>query len=190
LPEKKDIRKFRTPAEFRKWLMKNHRDSAGIWICFAKKGAKEKSMNHAAALDEALCFGWIDGQAVKHDDNSWLQKFTRRRPKSVWSKINTGHVDRLTKTGRMRAAGHAEVEAAKKDGRWAAAYDSPSKAKIPEDFLVALGLDKGAKAFFDTLNRTNLYSIAWRLQTARRPETRERRKKMILAMLRRGEAFH
>ena len=190
MPAKKDIRRFRTPAEFRKWLLKNHRDSAGIWICFAKKSTKKKSINHAEALDEALCFGWIDGQVLKHDDKSWLQKFTPRRPRSVWSKINTGHVERLVKAGRLTAAGHAEVEAARKDGRWAAAYDSPSKATIPEDLLAALRRNKGAKAFFDTLNKTNLYSIAWRLQTARKPETRRKRMEMILAMLSRGEAFH
>lgn len=188
MPERKDIRRFRTQAEFRKWLTSNHRDSAGIWICFAKKGAGKKSINHAEALDEALCFGWIDGQTLKHDETSWLQKFTPRRPRSVWSKINTGHVERLIKDGRMAAGGHAEIEAAKKDGRWSAAYDSPSKAKIPEEFMKAL--DKKALAFFDTLNKTNRYSIAWRLQTARKPETRRKRMEMILAMLSRGEKFH
>lgn len=190
MPEKKEIRRFRTPAEFRKWLTANHLKSAGIWVCFAKKGAAEKSINHAEALDQALCFGWIDGQALKHDETSWLQKFTRRRPRSLWSKINAGHVERLIKAGQMTATGHAEIEAAKKDGRWSAAYDSPSKATIPKDFLKALARDEKAKAFFDTLNKTNRYSIAWRLQTARKLETRQRRMEMILAMLSRGEAFH
>lgn len=190
MPEKKDIRRFRTRAEFRKWLTSNHRNSAGIWICFAKKSTGKKSINHAEALDEALCFGWIDGQTLKHDETSWLQKFTPRRPRSVWSKINTGHVERLIKAGLMTAAGHAEIEVAKKDGRWSAAYDSPSKAKIPEDFMKALARDEKALEFFDTLNKTNRYSIAWRLQTARKPETRQKRMEMILAMLSRGEKFH
>jgi uncharacterized protein YdeI (YjbR/CyaY-like superfamily) len=190
LPAKKDIRRFRSQAEFRKWLTANHLDSEGIWICFAKKGTKKKSINHAEALDQALCFGWIDGQALKHDETSWLQKFTRRRPKSLWSKINAGHVERLIGLGRMTPAGHAEIEAAKKDGRWSAAYDSPSKATIPKDFLKALARDKKAQAFFRTLNKTNLYSIAWRLQTAKKPATRQRRMEMILEMLSRGEKFH
>ena len=121
---------------------------------------------------------------------SWLQRFTPRRPKSVWSKINTGHVARLHKLKKMKPAGLAAVEAAKSDGRWAAAYDSPGKVVIPKDFLDQLDKNKKAKTFFGTLNKTNLYSIVWRLQTARKPETRERRMKAILAMLAKGEKFH
>lgn len=188
--EKKNIHRFKTAAEFRRWLAANNSKSAGIWICFAKKGSGKKSINHAEALDEALCFGWIDGQTLKHDETSWLQKFTPRRPRSLWSKINAGHVERLIKDGRMTTAGHAEIEAARKDGRWSAAYDSPSKATIPKDFLERLARNKKAEAFFKTLNKANLYSIAWRLQTAKKPETRQKRMEMILAMLSRGEKFH
>ena len=124
------ILSFRSPAEFRKWLAANHDSSDGIWIRIFKKNSETESITYAEALDEALCFGWIDGQKKPHDEFSWLQKFTRRRAKSGWSKINTGHAERLMRSGKMRAAGRAEIEAAKKDGRWNAAYDSPSNAYV------------------------------------------------------------
>jgi uncharacterized protein YdeI (YjbR/CyaY-like superfamily) len=185
-----EILHFRSPVEFRKWLAANHRRSDGIWLCIFKKDSGESSVTYAEALDEALCFGWIDGQKQRRDDLSWLQRFTRRRRKSCWSKINTQHAERLIQASRMKAAGQAEVDAAKEDGRWTAAYDSPSKAIIPEDFLAALGKDKKANAFFQSLNKANLYAIAYRLQTAKKPETRQRRMELILAMLARGEALH
>lgn len=181
---------FNSPAEFRSWLEKNHPASEGIWLRIFKKDAGEKSITYAEALDQALCHGWIDGQKRPFDKRSWLQKFTPRRAKSGWSKINTGHVERLIKAGLMAGAGLKAVEAAKSDGRWDAAYDSPGKAAPPEDFLRALGKDKTAKAFFETLNKTNIYSIVYRLQTARKPEIRERRMSLILGMLARGEKFH
>lgn len=184
------ILSFRSPAEFRKWLAENHDKSDGIWLRIFKKNSQTASVTYAEALDEALCFGWIDGQKQKHDDQSWLQKFTRRRARSGWSKINTEHAERLIKAGRMKAPGQAEVEAAKKDGRWKAAYDSPSNTSFPEDFLAAVGKDPKAKAFFDSLNKANRYAISYRLQTAKKPETRQKRMKMILAMLASGEAFH
>jgi uncharacterized protein YdeI (YjbR/CyaY-like superfamily) len=184
------ILSFRSPAEFRKWLAANHDKSDGIWLRIFKKNSKTASVNYAEALDEALCFGWIDGQKQKHDDQSWLQKFTRRRAKSGWSRINTGHAERLIKAGRMKAPGHAEVDAAKKDGRWKAAYDSPSNSTFPDDFLAALSKDAKAKAFFESLNKANRYAISYRLQTAKKPETRQKRMEMILGMLARGEAFH
>jgi uncharacterized protein YdeI (YjbR/CyaY-like superfamily) len=181
---------FRSPAAFRKWLAANHGKSDGIWIRIFKKNSDTASISYAEALDEALCFGWIDGQKQKHDDASWLQKFTKRRVKSGWSRINTGHAERLIKTGRMKAPGQVEVDAAKKDGRWKAAYDSPSRSSIPDDFQAALSKDPKAKAFFDSLNKANLYAISYRLQTAKKAETRQRRMELILAMLARGEAFH
>jgi uncharacterized protein YdeI (YjbR/CyaY-like superfamily) len=184
------ILSFRSPAEFRKWLTANHDKSDGIWLRIFKRSSDTPSITYAEALDEALCFGWIDGQKQKHDDKAWLQKFTRRRTKSGWSKINTEHAERLIRAGRMRAPGQAEVDAAKRDGRWKAAYDSPSNATIPEDFLAAVSKDKKAKAFFESLNKANRYAIAYRLQTAKKPETRQRRMDMILGMLGRGEAFH
>jgi uncharacterized protein YdeI (YjbR/CyaY-like superfamily) len=185
-----EIISFRSASEFRKWLAANHRESNGIWLRIFKKGSEKRSVTYAEALDEALCFGWIDGQKQRHDDSSWLQRFTRRRPKSGWSKINTQHAERLIQAGRMKGAGQTEIDAAKRDGRWTAAYDSPSKATFPEDFLVAVRRNKKAKAFFESLNKANRYAIAYRLQTAKKPETKQRRIEIILAMLAKGEAFH
>jgi uncharacterized protein YdeI (YjbR/CyaY-like superfamily) len=182
--------RFKSALEFRSWLQRNHTDSGGIWLRIFKKDSAGKSITYAEALDQALCYGWIDGQKQAHDARSWLQKFTPRRGKSGWSKLNTQHVERLIKAGLMAPAGLKVVEAAKADGRWRAAYDSPRNATPPEDFLRALGKDKKAKAFFETLNRANVYSIVYRLQTAKKPETREKRIKMILTMLARGEKFH
>ncbi|HEV8038988.1 MAG TPA: YdeI/OmpD-associated family protein [Bryobacteraceae bacterium] len=184
------ILSFRSPSEFRKWLAAKHAKSEGIWLRIFKKNSDTESITYGEALDEALCYGWIDGQKQKHDDESWLQKFTRRRAKSGWSRINTGHAERLIKAGRMKAAGQAEVDAAKKDGRWKAAYDSPSNSTFPDDFLAALNKVPKAKAFFNSLNKANLYAISYRLQTAKKPETRQRRMELILGMLARGEAFH
>jgi uncharacterized protein YdeI (YjbR/CyaY-like superfamily) len=181
---------FRSSSEFRKWLAANHRQSNGIWLRIFKKDSGEPTITYAEALDEALCFGWIDGQKQRHDETSWLQRFTPRRPKSGWSKINTQHAERLIRGGRVKAAGLAQIVAAKKDSRWTAAYDSPSNATFPEDFLAELRKNKKAKAFFESLNKANRYAIAYRLQTAKKPETRQRRVEMILAMLARGEAFH
>ena len=181
---------FASPAEWDVWLVKNHATSNGAWLRIFKKDSGRQTISYAEALDEALCHGWIDGQKKSFDATSWLQKFTPRRPKSIWSKINTGHVARLHKLSKMKPGGIAAVEAAKQDGRWQAAYDSPGKATVPKDFLDQLGKNKKAKAFLETLNKTNLYSIAWRLQTAKKPETRERRMKAILAMLAKGEKFH
>jgi uncharacterized protein YdeI (YjbR/CyaY-like superfamily) len=181
---------FTSLEEWESWLDKNHANSSGIWLRIYKKDAGVKTIFYPEALDGALCYGWIDGQKRPFDEKSWLQRFSPRRPKSLWSKINTSHVERLTKLGKMKSAGIQVIEAAKKDGRWEAAYHSPGKATIPEDFLTALSKNKKAKAFFETLNRTNLYSIAWRLQTAVKPETRERRMKAILQMLAKGKKFH
>lgn len=185
-----EILHFRRSAEFRKWLAKNHRRPDGIWLRICKKDSQEASVTYAQALDEALCFGWIDGQKQSHDESSWLQKFTPRRGQSGWSKINTQHAERLIQAQRMEPAGQAHIDAAKKDGRWTAAYDSPSKSTIPEDFLAALRKNKKAYDFFRSLNKVNLYAIAYRLQTARKPETRKKRMDAILAMMAGGETFH
>lgn len=181
---------FKSSAAFRRWLEKNHTKSNGIWLRIYKKGSSEKSVTYAEALDQALCHGWIDGQTKSHDEQSWLRKFTPRRSKSKWSKINTRHVERLTNAGAMAAAGLEAVKAAKADGRWESAYDSPRNAKPPEDFLKELAKNKKAQAFFETLNRANIYAIFYRLQTAKKPETREKRMKLMLAMLDQGKAFH
>jgi uncharacterized protein YdeI (YjbR/CyaY-like superfamily) len=181
---------FRSASDFRKWLAANHRKSDGVWLRIFKKISGEASITYAEALDEALCYGWIDGQKQPHDQGSWRQRFTPRRARSGWSKRNTEHAERLIKAGKMKAAGKAEIDVAKKDGRWTAAYDSPSKATLPDDFLAALRKDKKALAFFESLNKANTYAIAYRLQTAKKPETRARRLEMILGMMKRGEKFH
>lgn len=175
---------------FRSWLEKNHAASDGIWLRIFKKDSGKQSITYAEALDQALCHGWIDGQRKTHDDVSFIQKFTPRRAKSGWSKLNTQHAERLIESGHMTDAGLRAIEAAKADGRWQAAYDSPRNAAPPEDFLKRLARDKKAKAFFETLNRANIYAIFYRLQTAKKPETREKRMKLILEMMARGEKFH
>jgi uncharacterized protein YdeI (YjbR/CyaY-like superfamily) len=181
---------FKSAAEFRKWLTKNYGQTDGIWMQIYKKDSGKTTITYAEALDEALCYGWIDGLKQKYDELSWIQKFTPRRTRSGWSKINTQHIARLTKEGRMKPSGLKEVEAAQKDGRWKAAYDSAKISTVPEDFLKELRKNPKAKAFFDTLNKSNLYAITYRLQTAKKPETRERRMKVILEMLAKGEKFH
>jgi uncharacterized protein YdeI (YjbR/CyaY-like superfamily) len=181
---------FKSSQTFRDWLEKNHADCGGIWLKMFKKDSGKTSITYAEALDQALCFGWIDGQKKAHDENAWLQRFCPRRAKSAWSKLNTGHVQRLIKLGQMTQAGLEAVEAAKADGRWQAAYESSRNATPPDDFLKLLCKDKKAKAFFATLNKANVYAIVYRLQTAKKPETRDRRMKMILKMLAKGERFH
>jgi len=181
---------FESPSQWAEWLEVNDSEQSGIWLRYFKKDSGILSITYAEALDEALCCGWIDGQVKKYDEKSWLQKFTPRRAKSLWSKINTQHVERLVNAGKMKAAGFAEIDRAKRDGRWQRAYDSLKNFTIPENFLERLEKDPKAKAAFETLNKTNLYSIAFRLQTAAKPETREKRLKAILEMLSKGEKFH
>src|SRR5271155_4098650 len=181
---------FKTPTAFEKWLAKNHTKSNGIWLRMFKKDSGKKSVNWQEAVVEALCYGWIDGQAKPYDAESWIQRFTPRREKSTWSKRNTDHIERLTASGRMKPAGLAQADKAKADGRWAKAYDSPANMQVPDDFLKALAKNKTAKAFFESLNKTNKYAIAWRLQTAKKPETREKRMRSILEMLSKKEKFH
>jgi len=176
--------------EFRTWLVHNHGQADGIWLRIYKKDSGQATVSYAQALDQALCFGWIDGQKKPYDSQSWLTRFTPRRPKSAWSKINTQHAARLIKSGEMAPAGLEEVNAAKADGRWKAAYDSFGKATVPDDFARALANNPKAQSFYATLNKTNLYSIAYRLQTAKKPATRERWKRRIIEMLERGEKFH
>jgi uncharacterized protein YdeI (YjbR/CyaY-like superfamily) len=181
---------FSHSSAFRDWLLKNHDNATGIWLQIFKNISGIESISYAEALDQALCFGWIDGQKKPHDAECWLQKFTPRRARSGWSKKNTEHVERLIKSRQMTASGLKEVNAAKEDGRWNAAYDSFSNAAAPEDFLSALAKNKKAHTFFNTLNKTNLYAIVYRLQTAKKPETKIKRIEAIVAMLERGETFH
>lgn len=181
---------FDTPCQFRTWLEKNYDKETEIWIGFWKKASGKTGMNYHQALDEALCFGWIDGLVNKHDDLSYKQRFTPRRAKSVWSKINTQKIERLIREGKMLPSGMAAVESAKADGRWDKAYDTPTNTKIPEDFMKELEKNVKAYAQFKTLNKTNLFAIAYRLQTAKKEETRMRRMNAIIQMLENGETFH
>jgi uncharacterized protein YdeI (YjbR/CyaY-like superfamily) len=181
---------FESSQEFRGWLARNHTKSPGIWLQLFKKDSGTTTVSYAEALDQALCFGWIDGQKKPGDRASWLQKFTPRRPRSGWSQKNTEHAERLIESGAMTSAGLAEIAAAKADGRWKAAYSSSSSAAAPADFLKALAKHKKASAFFKTLSKANRYSIVYRLQTAKTPETRQKRMETILQMLERGETFH
>lgn len=181
---------FTSTREFTAWLAKQHKVSSGIWIRIFKTKSGVPTIAYAEVLDVALCYGWIDGQKKAYDPESWLQKFTPRRRKSIWSKRNREHIERLDKLGLMQAAGIEEVEAAKADGRWEQAYESSANMTIPADFMDELAKDKKAEAFFKTLNKTNVFPIVWRLQTAKKPETRTKRMQAILEMLKKGEKFH
>ncbi len=178
---------FPSAEDWREWLEHNHASSPGIWLRFYKKGSGQPSVYYPEAVDEALCYGWIDGQRKKYDEVSWLQRYTPRRPKSQWSSLNTRHVARLTEAGKMRPAGLREVEAAQRDGRWDNAQSSPRDATLPSDFLAELDRRPAAKAFLPTLNRANIYAIVYRLNSAKRPEPRQRRLRAILEALDKGE---
>jgi uncharacterized protein YdeI (YjbR/CyaY-like superfamily) len=181
---------FQSAKEWRSWLSKNAPASTGVWIKIFKKESKEKSITYVEALDEALCYGWIDGQKKSLDKQAWLQKFCPRGSKSIWSKVNITHIERLTKAGKMKPQGLKAVAAAKADGRWEKAYDSPRNMTVPDDFIKELSKNKKSLEFFKTLNRANLYAIVFRLQTAKKPETRQKRMLAILEMLSKGEKFH
>lgn len=181
---------FPSAESWKKWLAKNHALSPGIWLRFFKKDSGVACVSYDDALDIALCYGWIDGQLKKYDDQSWLRKFTPRRPRSVWSKRNRQRAEQLINTRKMQTAGLQKINAAKENGSWAAAYDSLGRMTIPQDFLDELSKNKQAKIFFDTLSKANHYSIVWRLQTAKKPETRRKRLEIIINMLSRGEKFH
>ena len=181
---------FTSAGGWRRWLCENHALSDGVRLRIFKNDSGVRTVTYAEALDEALCFGWIDGQKQKCDEKSWLQKFTPRRPKSLWSKRNRERVAQLIEEGRSDAPGLKQVEAAKEDGRWNDAYDAQSAMTVPHDFLDRLSENEQALAFFGTLSRANIYAIAWRLQTAKKPETREKRMQTILEMLAQGKPLH
>ncbi|MBC8144502.1 MAG: YdeI/OmpD-associated family protein [bacterium] len=181
---------FKDQDAWEKWLAKNHEDAPGVWLQFAKKNSELTSVNYKEALDVALCYGWIDSLVKSIDADTYMQKFTPRGKKSLWSQINREKVAVLTKAKKMRPAGVAAVEAAKADGRWDAAYSSPSNATVPDELQKALNKNRKAKAFFETLNKSNRYAIIWRIQTAKKPETKTRRVEELVAMLTRGEKIH
>lgn len=181
---------FVSGEEWAAWLAENHDTSPGVWLRFAKKGSGIRSLTYAPALEEALRYGWIDGQAKRQDDDWYVQKFMKRAKRSIWSKINRDKVEALIAAGRMEPAGQAEIDRAKADGRWDAAYDSPKNATVPDDLQAALDASPKAKEFFATLSSQNRYGILFRLQTAKKPETRVKRIAEFVAMLERGEKLH
>jgi len=173
-----------------KWLKKNHLASPGIWMQLAKKASGISSVTYAEAIETALCYGWIDGQKQSHSAVAWLQKFTPRGRKSIWSKINREKALALIECAKMKPAGLAEVQRAQQDGRWEQAYDSPGNATVPPDLKAALDRNLRAKTFFKTLEGRNRYAILWRIQTAKRAETRAKRIEMFVKMLEKGEKLH
>jgi uncharacterized protein YdeI (YjbR/CyaY-like superfamily) len=178
-------------AAWRAWLDVHHEESAGVWLVLAKKGSTEPtSLTYDQALDEALCFGWIDGQVKRRDETTYRQRFTHRRTRSAWSNRNVGIVGGLLKEGRMHPAGIAEVERARADGRWEAAYAGSAGIEIPPDLTAALSVEPRARAMFEILTAHNRYAVLYRIETAKRPETRRRRIEQFVAMLARGETVY
>lgn len=189
LPTDLPIEAFADAAAWERWLVANA-EGKGLWLKIAKKDAGIASVNYDEALDVALCHGWIDGQKRSFDARYFLQRFTPRRPKSLWSKINIGRVERLIAAGRMAAGGLREIEAAKADGRWDAAYDGARAMQVPPELEAALAKNKKARAFFEMLDKTNRYAVCWRVQTAKTEQTRMSRVKALVAMLAKGEKLH
>lgn len=185
-----DPRRFATQRAFETWLRKNHASSDGAWLLIAKTGADEPTITYREAVEVALCYGWIDGQKKSIDAHHWLQRFTPRRVRSVWSKANRAKAEALIQSGRMQPSGSAEIDRARSDGRWDAAYEGARTAVVPSDLQAALDAEPEAGAFFAGLDRANRYAVLWRVQTAVRPETRSRRIETLVTMLARGEKIH
>ena len=181
---------FDSAEAFEEWLAEHHAVRPGIWLRIRKKAPGVVALDYAQALDVALCYGWIDGQKAKFDEEWWLQRFTPRTRTSRWSKINRDKVAALIEQGRMRPPGQAEIDRAKADGRWEAAYDSPRAATVPDDLAAALAAEPAAAAFFETLDRQNRFAVLYRIQDAKRAETRARRIATYVAMLAKGEKLH
>jgi uncharacterized protein YdeI (YjbR/CyaY-like superfamily) len=190
VPDDLPVHLFADPAALESWLGENHDSSPGIWLKIAKKGAPEPSVTYGEALELALCFGWIDSQKRGFDERHFLQRFTPRRPRGRWSRINREKAEALIESGRMRPAGLIEVEAAKADGRWDAAYEGQRTAQVPADLRRELSANPAAAKFFAGLDSANRYAIIYRLGEAKKPETRERRLRKFIAMLERGEKIH
>jgi uncharacterized protein YdeI (YjbR/CyaY-like superfamily) len=184
------IYSFKTQEEFYTWLAARHTDPTPFWLRYYKKDSKKPTIVHTDAVDVALCWGWIDGLANKYDDESYLVRFTPRRPKSVWSKINVAKVEKLIASGKMQPAGLVHIEAAQKDGRWEAAYASPAEMKLPQEFLELVKTDAGAWEFFQSLNKANTFAIGYRLATAKSAEKRTEKMQKIFAMLTEKKKFH
>jgi len=189
LPTDLPIKLFRTEAAWEKWLAANG-DAPGAWLKIAKKDTGATSVSYSQALDVALCHGWIDGLKRTCDAQYFLQRFTPRKAKSLWSKLNIARVEKLVAAGRMQSRGLCEVEAAKADGRWAAAYDAASAMEVPPELATALARNAKARKAFEALDRTNRYAFCWRVHTAKKPETKAARVEKFVAMLARGEKIH
>jgi uncharacterized protein YdeI (YjbR/CyaY-like superfamily) len=181
---------FANKKKWTDWLAKQYDKSAGVWLKLAKKNSGIVSITYEEALDVALCYGWIDGQKGSFDDQYWLQKFTPRGPKSIWSKVNTEKAERLIASGEMKPAGLKAIEMAKQDGRWDAAYSSQKNISVPEDFQSALNKNKKAKDFFATLKSAERYSFLFRIQTAKKAETRAKRIQQFVEMLEKNQKLH
>ena len=186
----KPILTLGSQAEWEAWLDAEHATADGVWVKFAKKGSGVGTVVYAEVLDVALCYGWIDSQVMSLDERFYLQKFTPRRSRSKWSRINREKIEQLTNVGRMKPAGLEQVELAKADGRWDAAYASPSTIEVPEDLQNALDANPKAAEFFATLSGSNRYAILYRLEDAKKPETRARRLDKFVGMLERGEKLY
>jgi uncharacterized protein YdeI (YjbR/CyaY-like superfamily) len=186
----KPILTLASEAEWEAWLDAEHATSDGVWLKFAKKGSGVETVVYAEALDVALCYGWIDSQVARLDERFYLQKFTPRRARSKWSQINREKIEALMKQGRMKPAGLEQVELAKADGRWDAAYSSPANVEVPDDLQAALEASPKAAAFWDGLNKSNRFAILYQLQDAKKPETRVRRLEKFVGMLERGEKLY
>ncbi len=189
MPDDLPILPFADPATWEQWLVANPA-AKSLWLKIAKKDSGIATVTYDQALEVALCHGWIDGQKRSFDGDWFLQRFTPRRPKGLWSKINIGKVERLIAEGRMREAGLREVEAAKADGRWDAAYDGARNMEAPPELTAALAKNKQARTFFESLDKTNRYAVCWRVQTAKKAETKAKRVETLVAMLARGEKIH
>ena len=183
------VKLFKTSDAWSKWLDANHARSSGIWMRIAKKDADLASINYPEALDVALCYGWIDGQKRPLDASSWLQRFTPRGPRSLWSKVNTGKAQVLIDSGRMRPPGLAAIAAAKASGRWESAYQPSSTATVPPELQAALDRNPRAKSFFETLRGANRYALIFRVSSAKKPETKAKRVADFIARLERGETI-
>ncbi|RDV00897.1 YdeI/OmpD-associated family protein [Trinickia dinghuensis] len=181
---------FLDQKEWENWLTQNGGTSTGIWLRLAKKGAGRPTLTYGQAVESALCHGWIDGQKQTENEEYWLQRFTRRSAKSIWSALNKDRAEALIAAGRMLPSGMREIEKAKEDGRWEAAYTSPSNSVVPDDLQAALDANPKASEFFATLNGRNRYAILFRIQNAKKPETRVRKIEEFIGMLSRGETIH
>jgi uncharacterized protein YdeI (YjbR/CyaY-like superfamily) len=184
------VRLFKTQNDWAAWLEANHHGREGVWLRIGKIGSGLQSVSYAEAVEIALCYGWIDGQKAPENEKTWLQRFIPRSEKSIWSKINRGKAEALIKSRRMKPPGMAAVERAKANGCWDAAYDAPSRATVPRDFEAALDQNPKARKFFAELDSANRYAILFRLQTAKKPETRIRKIQQFVDMLKQGKAIH